>query len=141
MSVPKSLQDPRLVISVGQCGYDNSRIAALVRSIDPAIGFETTDTANETLDLLRDSGERTALALVNRIFDADGDCGVEFVKKMKRPDAEFAEIPVMLVSNFEQSQAEAIANGALPGFGKAQLQSGETRARLEAVLTGKQSQS
>jgi hypothetical protein len=40
----------------------------------------------------------------------------------------------MLVSNYEKSQAEAIANGAIQGFGKSELQSVETRKKIESVL-------
>ena len=135
MNMPGNVQDPRVVVSVGQCGYDNSRIASLVRSIDPAIGFQTTDTADETLELLNDLGERAALVLVNRVFDLDGASGMALIESIKQPNSGFDEVPVMLVSNYEQSQAEAIAHGALPGFGKAGLNAGETREKLAKVLT------
>lgn len=135
MSIPGNVQDPRVVVSVGQCGYDNSRIASLVRSIDPTIGFQTTDTADETLELLNDLGERAALVLVNRVFDLDGASGMALIESIKQPNSGFDEVPVMLVSNYEQSQAEAISHGALPGFGKAGLNSGDTREKLASVLT------
>ena len=134
MSLPKLTNDPRVVISLGQCGYDNSRIVGLVRGIDPDITVQTTDSAQETLDLLQDLGERTALVLVNRVFDTDGDSGIGFIQAMKRPGSGLTDIPVMLVSNYEKSQAEAIAHGALPGFGKSELQAGATRQRISAVL-------
>ena len=137
MSMPGNVQDPRVVISLGQCGYDNSRIAALVRSIDPAIGFQDTDTAEETLELLNDLGERAALVLVNRVFDLNGASGIAFIEQIKQTGSGLGTIPVMLVSNYETSQAEAIAHGALPGFGKSELQAGPTRERVAGVLVGR----
>jgi hypothetical protein len=43
-------------------------------------------------------------------------------------------LPVMLVSNYPEWQQAAIAAGALPGFGKAELNRAETREKLSAVL-------
>ncbi len=40
----------------------------------------------------------------------------------------------MLVSNYEDAQQDAVARGALPGFGKAALRQPETRNRLAAIL-------
>jgi hypothetical protein len=40
----------------------------------------------------------------------------------------------MLVSNYAEWQQRAVELGALPGFGKAELNRPETRAKLEAVL-------
>ena len=37
---------------------------------------------------------------------------------------------MMLVSNFEDAQAEAEAAGALPGFGKTQMYDPRTRERI-----------
>lgn len=136
MNMPDNVQDSRVVVSVGQCGYDNSRMAALVRGIDPAIGFMDTDTPQETLDLLNDLGERVALVLVNRIFDLDGASGIAFIQQLKQPGSGLSPIPVMLVSNYEQSQAEAIAHGALPGFGKSELNAIATREKVATLLQG-----
>lgn len=121
------------VISVGQCGYDNSRIRSLIRSIDSAVEIKETDSHQETMEVLASLGE-AALVLVNRVFDMDGSSGMEFISQLKSKESEFANIPVMLVSNYEKSQAEAIANGAIPGFGKSELQSVETRQKIVSVL-------
>jgi len=43
-------------------------------------------------------------------------------------------VPVMLVSNFADAQAQAVESGALPGFGKAALNAPETLARLKEQL-------
>lgn len=130
---PEQLQ--KTLISVGQCGYDNSRIRSLIRSIDASVEIRETDSHQETIELLASLGERSAaLVLVNRVFDMDGASGMDLISQLKSKESEFANIPVMLVSNYEKSQAEAIANGALPGFGKSELQSVETRQKIESVL-------
>ena len=121
------------VISVGQCGYDNSRIRSLIRSIDSTVEIRETDSHQETMEVLASLGE-AALVLVNRVFDMDGASGMELISQLKSKESEFGAIPVMLVSNYEKSQAEAIANGAIPGFGKSELQSVETRRKIESVL-------
>ena len=118
---------------MGQCGYDNSRIRSLIRSIDSTVEIRETDSHQETMEVLASLGE-AALVLVNRVFDMDGASGMEFISQLKSKESEFAAIPVMLVSNYEKSQAEAIANGAISGFGKSELQSVETRRKIESVL-------
>ena len=121
------------VISVGQCGYDNSRIRSLIRSIDSTVEIKETDSHQETMEVLASLGE-AALVLVNRVFDMNGSSGMDLIGQLKSKDSGFANIPVMLVSNYEKSQAEAIANGAIQGFGKSELQSVETRQKIVSVL-------
>ena len=134
MSLPDASDHVKqTVISVGQCGYDNSRIRSLIRSIDSTVEIKETDSHQETMEVLASLGE-AALVLVNRVFDMDGASGMGLISQLKSKESEFAGIPVMLVSNYEKSQAEAIANGAIPGFGKSELQSVETRQKIESVL-------
>ena len=114
---------------MGQCGYDNSRIRTLIRSIDSTVEIKEADSHQETMEVLASLGE-AALVLVNRVFDMDGASGMGLISQLKSKESEFAGIPVMLVSNYEKSQAEAIANGAIPGFGKSELQSVETRQKM-----------
>ena len=74
------------------------------------------------------------LVLVNRKFDADNSDGLELIRQLKA-DAALAAVPVMLVTNYPEYQAEAVAAGALPGFGKAELRSPATKEKLVAVLS------
>ena len=60
------------------------------------------------------------LVLVNRVLDADGSAGLDVVEQIKT-DTNLRELPVMLVSNYEDAQRQAVEKGALPGFGKATL--------------------
>ncbi len=71
--------------------------------------------------------------LVNRVFDADGSSGLDFIKTLKA-DAALTATPVMLVSNYEDAQAQAVAVGAVPGFGKATLGQPAMLERVKAYL-------
>lgn len=117
------------VLSVGQCGADHGSISRTFRrEFDAEV--QGADTAGEALDLLCGGGY--ALVLVNRVFDGDGTSGVEFVKRLRVAGG--AEVPVMLVSNYEDAQREAVAAGALPGFGKAALGQPHMVDRVRKVL-------
>ena len=48
--------------------------------------------------------------------------------------AEFPNVPFMLISNYEDAQAQAVELGAVPGFGKSSINSSETVERLQIVL-------
>lgn len=118
------------VLSVGQCGADD---AGMRRMFGNQLGADVTtaDTAEEALAALR--GGAFDLVVVNRVLDYDGSSGVDLVGRIKA-DPALAAVPVMLVSNYDDAQREAVAKGALPGFGKAALGQPHTLARLRAVL-------
>src|SRR5688572_5220575 len=101
----------RRVLSVGQCDLDHGNIS---RELRGRYGCEVVraHTADDALAQLK--GGSFDLVLVNRIFDADGGSGLELVRQVRGA-------PVMLVSNFDDAQAQAVAAGAVPGFGKAAL--------------------
>ena len=77
------------------------------------------------------------LVLVNRIFDSDGSSGLEFIRRVKS-DPTLSQVPIMLVSNYEESQAQAVAAGAVPGFGKASLGRPQMLERVGAFLAQQQ---
>jgi two-component system chemotaxis response regulator CheY len=120
----------RRVLSVGQCGMDQGRIASVLRT---GFGAEVVgaDTEAEALRLLR--GGSFDLVLVNRVFDADGGSGIDFIRQVKG-DEELKVTPVMLVSNYADAQEQAVAAGAQPGFGKAALGSEQTAELLRGYL-------
>ena len=92
----------------------------------------SADTADDALQTLKTSA--IDLVLVNRVFDRDGDSGLGLIQSLKQ-DPEFGETPVMLISNFDRFQSEAIELGAEPGFGKNDLQSPDTVQQLAKFLT------
>ncbi|HEY1379641.1 MAG TPA: response regulator [Gemmataceae bacterium] len=118
----------RKVLSVGQCGADHPAIARLVRRFGADV--VPADSAEEAVAELR--GSAYDLVLVNRILDRGGS-GLDLIARLKT-DAELARVPVMLVSDYPSAQAQAVALGAVPGFGKAALSSPETARRLAAAL-------
>ena len=73
------------------------------------------------------------LILVNRILDADATQGMDILSTLKTKPST-AETPVMIVSNYQQTQDEAVARGAVAGFGKATLDSDETLEKLTLYL-------
>ena len=73
------------------------------------------------------------LVLINRKLDIDMSDGLEILKSIRSSSSK-RDVPVMLVSNYADWQEKAVQMGAIYGFGKAELNRPETRARLAAVL-------
>lgn len=117
------------VLDVGQCDPDHGSIR---RVIEP-LGAEVVraHTAREAISLAR--AERFDLILVNRVLDADGSSGLELISTLQG-DEQLRQVPVMLVSNYEDAQREAVAVGARPGFGKAALRDPKTTELLVTYL-------
>ena len=118
------------VLSVGQCAFDHGTIS---RTLEHAfdVRVQGADARDDALEALR--SEPFDLVLVNRILDRDGSSGLDLIRAIKA-DPELAEVPVMLVSNYADAQADAVAIGALRGFGKVELRDPATRDRLAEVL-------
>ena len=120
----------RRVLSVGQCFADHGSITRAFQQHFSA-QVVPADSADEALTLLR--RDRFDLVLVNRVLDADQTYGLEIIRQMKA-DGELASTPVMLVSNHDDAQREAVEVGSLPGFGKASLGQPQMLARVREVL-------
>lgn len=118
------------ILSVGQCAADHASIA---RAIQGRFDVEVVpvDTGKEAADRLRQ--DAFDLVLVNRLLDGDGSSGLDVLKQFKA-DPALSQTRVMLVTNFEEYQQQAVAAGAMPGFGKAALGQPRMVARLRAVL-------
>jgi response regulator RpfG family c-di-GMP phosphodiesterase len=90
-----------------------------------AHGLEDTLTALEKTPI--------DLVLINRKLDNDYSDGTVILQQIKAKP-EYSDLPVMLITNYAEHQATAVAFGALPGFGKLEINSPETRAKLASVL-------
>lgn len=102
------------VLDVGQCTPDHANIARLLKQEFDAV----VDRAKTTEQVTYMTGFYDYdLVLVNRILDADGSAGLTLIELMKSSD-ELRTVPVMLVSNFADAQAQAVQAGAIRGFGK-----------------------
>jgi two-component system, chemotaxis family, chemotaxis protein CheY len=120
------------VLSVGQCGVDHPAIRRLLHSkFDAAV--TPMDSAEDALAELR--RQRYDLVLANRVFDLGGS-GLDFISALKASESS-SGVPVMLVSDLAAAQQQAVALGALPGFGKTALHQPETAERLAAALAGR----
>jgi len=120
----------RTVLSIGQCRPDNAAITHFLTSNFDVKVLET-DLADDSLAALQSSS--VDLILINRKLDADYSDGMEIMKLIKS-DPQTEQIPVMLVSNFPESQEQAVEVGATYGFGKAELSSPETVGRVRNAL-------
>ena len=105
------------VLSIGQCFADHIAIA---HTLNRHFGAEVIAASDwtEALPLLR--REPFALILVNRLLDADGSPGLDVIRELKSDEA-LRAVPVLLMSNHEQAQRDAVQAGAEMGFGKAAL--------------------
>ena len=118
------------VLDVGQCGTDHWSVRRLIEG-SFAAKVLAADDARAALDELRHAP--FDLVLVNRRLDSDGSDGLEIVRAIKA-DPQLAAVPVMLVTNFPEYQNQAIAAGAVPGFGKAELHQPHVRELLAKYL-------
>lgn len=121
----------RTVLDVGNCSVDFGAISGMLRDRFQADVMQAHGP-HDTLESVRQGN--IDLVLVNRKLDQDYSDGIEIIRLLKTTP-ETAHIPVMLVTNYEDHQAAAVALGALPGFGKKTLYTDETQARLATVLS------
>ena len=119
------------VLDVGNCDLDHG---AIRRMLTGAFDVDV-ERVMFVADALAASRARPFdLILVNRLIFADGSPGIELVRQLQG-DPALRPTPVMLISNYADAQATAVAAGARPGFGKAALAAPETLERLREFLT------
>ena len=118
------------VLDVGQCGPDHATIR---RYLTDHFECEIVQThgLSDTLAELRTS--HFDLVLINRKLDADYSDGIEILREIKAA-AEFANMPVMIITNYADHQDAAVAAGAHRGFGKLEFGDPATKEKLAAVL-------
>lgn len=120
----------KTVLGVGNCSFDHGNVEALILA-----NFDAEVVAaalkDEAMEKLR-SGSFD-LVLVNRKLTQDLSDGLELIERIKA-DPQLAETPVMLLSNYPEAQKAAVAAGAEPGFGKAELERPETVEKLGRFL-------
>ena len=118
------------VLDVGQCSPDHGSIRRLVEGRFGAQVSQADDLPGALAQLRKSQFD---LVLVNRKLDLDYSDGLQIIKQMKA-DPDLASIPVMLVSNYADAQAEAVAIGATLGFGKASIGNPQTDELLRPFL-------
>lgn len=122
----------KTLLDCGNCGPDFNAIRQMVSS---NFGAEVvqSDGIEDTLEILR--SRPIDLVMVNRKLDRDYSDGLEVVRAIKA-DPEVAEVPVMLVTNYEEHQLAAIEAGCVRGFGKLAINDPATRKAIEPYLGG-----
>ncbi len=121
----------RRVLDVGNCSPDHHAIRQMLLSTVPEVEVLQSHGPDDTLHMLRESS--FDLVLINRKLDQDYSDGTEILKRIKA-EPQLVDIPVMLVTNYEEHQADAIALGAIRGFGKLELNAKETHQRVAEAL-------
>lgn len=118
------------VLDVGQCDPDHASIRRMLQGWFD-VEITRVATGDEALAALR--AAPMDLVLVNRKLDIDYSDGLEVLHRIKH-DPELERVPVMLVTNYPEHQAAAVAAGGEYGFGKKELAAATTRERLAKFL-------
>ena len=118
------------VLIVGHCNFDHPRISSLIEDNFSAKTVRAK-LMNETKQILEK--DNFDLVVINRIGAFDQENGIELIKDLKK-DSRF-EVPLMLVTNYDDQMDMAIKNGGVPGFGKDKLFDNETIKVLGKYLS------
>lgn len=121
---------PKRVLDVGNCGVDHGAIRSLLTSAFAAEVLQAHGSGDALEMLARGPFD---LVLVNRKLDSDYSDGLEVIRQIKA-DPRVAAVPCMLITNYPDHQEEAVAAGAEYGFGKKELNTPQTHARLARLL-------
>jgi CheY-like chemotaxis protein len=118
------------VALVGHCGPDSSFLKI---AVSRAAREAKVLSADDSQSLKRVLDDGVDLLLLNRQLDFgfDEEEGVEVIRKLR---ATHPQVKTMLVSNYADAQAAAVAEGALPGFGKRELNSPKVAEMIRAAL-------
>jgi two-component system chemotaxis response regulator CheY len=119
------------IVLVGHCGPDSSYLRMTVSRARRDLQVIMADDKE---DLARAIEQGADLLLLNRQLDwgFDETEGTALISSLR---ARHPQLKMMLVSNYPEAQAEALAAGALPGFGKRELGTERvTKLLREALL-------
>ena len=123
------MADTRSVILVGHCMPDKFMLKSAVKRLVPGADIVTVNDAGK----LAEHASSQSVLLVNRVLDGQFDTrsGIELIETLAAAD----DPPVaILISNHEDAQAQAVAAGARPGFGKSDLYAGTTAEILRDAV-------
>ena len=123
------MNEIKQVVLVGHCGFD---AGSLQRAVAEHVGSVPVRFANGQAELDAVAGPESLL-LINRVLDGrfNERSGVELIRQLAGQDS---PPRMMLVSNYDDAQEEAQSAGALPGVGKASLQTEKAAQRLRDAV-------
>ena len=118
------------VALVGHCGPDSSYLRMAVSSADRTVQVLAADDSSE-LNMVLEQG--VDLLLLNREmpYGFDDSEGVDLIRKLR---SKHPSVKMMLVSNYPDAQAAAVAAGAVPGFGKREIGTSRVKEVLRQAL-------
>jgi two-component system, chemotaxis family, chemotaxis protein CheY len=117
---------------VGHCGPDSSYLRMTVmKAAGTGAQILMADDDSQLKDALEQGVD---LILFNRElgYGFQDKMGVDAIKRLR---GTHPNLKTMLVSNYADAQAAAVANGALPGFGKREIGSARVIEVLKGALT------
>ena len=120
---------PKRILLVGHCGVDGPR---LQKEIASQLGAIQADRVNSMDDLTKACADGANLLLINR--EPVGFAPLMGVDLIREPCEQYPGQKVILVSDLEDAQEEATKAGALPGFGKADLDSPKFTRTIKSAL-------
>jgi hypothetical protein len=127
---------PKKIALVGHCGPDSSFLRIAVSKAERDVMVLSVD---DDSDLKRVLDDGVDLLLLNRQLDYGFD-EREGVALIRRIRANYPNAKTMLVSNYPEAQAAAVAEGALPGFGKREIGTPKVNELLRNALRQEQPQ-
>ena len=117
------------ILLVGHCGVDGPR---LQKEIASQLGSVKADRINSMDDLTKACDDGADLLLVNR--EPVGFAPVMGVDLIRELREQYPDQKAILVSDLADAQQEATEAGALPGFGKADIDSPKFTQTLKSAL-------
>src|SRR6478609_3714435 len=118
------------VLDVGNCVPDHAAIRRMLETTFRADVVQVDDSAGAFAALKKEPFD---LVLVNRKLDMDYSDGLPIIQQIKA-DPQLSTVPCMLITNYPDQQEIAVQAGAVPGFGKEELYTDETKSKLTKIL-------
>ncbi len=118
------------VLLVGHCGPDATYLRMAVKASGENVALSSVDD-NAGLEAALKVG--VDLVLFNRELDYGFEpaTGIEMIRVLK---LRYPQVRMMLISNFPEAQAAALAAGAIPGFGKREIGSARVKQLLRDLM-------
>ncbi len=115
------------ILDVCPCSFDHADMRKVIEKVCMAT-VEQVRTGAQALDFI--AKRRYHLVLINRTLDGPMD-GLSLLAALRR---QTNPPPAMLISNYVDAQTSARQMGALPGFGRAQIEESIAVQRIAQAL-------
>lgn len=129
---PDSIETPTGVALVGHCGPDSWMLKSMVQRTLPNAEISMINSAEQ----LWSESATLQVLLINRVLEGEfpSKSGIELIRALTEKSKSSTVLQALLISNFPDAQAEAEAVGALPGFGKSELNQPAAADKLRAAF-------